>query len=93
MTKKTMLKHLVKALEIKAQMEELKALLEKEETALKKGMLENGDEVWNEDNHKVTYRPEAVQMKFNKTAFIDAYSEQVYNEFKRPVKQAYFRYR
>ena len=92
MTDRTMMRHLTEALRLKAEIASLKAELEKHETAIKHGMVESGSEVWQGSSHKVTYRPEAVQMRFSKSAFVEAYSSEAYEALKRPVKQEYFRY-
>lgn len=91
MTDKTMNMHIIKALELKAQIKSLEKELNAHEESIKKGILESGKEEYKSSSHKATYKS-TVQMRFNKEVFISRYSEQEYEECKSPTKRTYFTY-
>lgn len=91
MNKSTMNRHIVAALKIKAEMEALKAELDKHEDAIKRGIMESGKADYDGGCHKATYRIDQ-QMRFNKDIFISKYSKQEYEDCKAPSKKTYFKY-
>lgn len=82
MTNRTMARHMKAAIELKAQIEELKAELEKHQDAIKAGMQAADIDEFTAAGHKATYKA-VTSNRFDSSAFRKDHAA-LYDKYKKP---------
>ena len=82
MTNRTMAKHMKAAIELKAQIAQLQAELDKHQDALKSAMIDGGMEIFESSGHKATYK-EVTSNRFDSSGFKKVHAD-LYEAFRKP---------